>query len=252
MIPVLDDLRLVSVGRLVLHEAHDVGRLAALKERMLTEGVQRNPIIVSPFGGDYLVLDGAHRLRALSELGCTMVLVQLAELPARVESWSHLVDERMVRRALEEMDGVEVGRGERWLLSVVFSSGEEVFVKPARPGIPAEIDLLWALQRGYPKGAPVRRVESGVPLDPPSGEALVRYRRFTPEELHQVVRLGKVLPAGITRFRIRERVLGVCFPLEKMYSGDEAGRSAELKSFVRRMWEGGKVRRYEEPVVLFE
>jgi hypothetical protein len=41
------------------------------------------------------------------------------------------------------------------------------------------------------------------------------------------------LPAGITRFRVRERILGVRYPMERMKAGD-AARNAELGKFVER------------------
>ena len=85
-----------------------------------------------------------------------------------------------------------------------------------------------------------------------AGEAIVRYRPFTPGELVEIVGLGKVLPAGITRFRVRERVLGVRFPLEKLYDGDPEERNEELKTLVRKLWDENRIRYYGEPVVLFE
>jgi hypothetical protein len=81
---------------------------------------------------------------------------------------------------------------------------------------------------------------------------LIRYRSFTPGELAAIVDAGTVLPAGITRFRVRERILGVRYPLERMKKGDAAARNAELEEFVGRRWSEDRIRYYEEPVVLFE
>jgi hypothetical protein len=115
----------------------------------------------------------------------------------------------------------------------------------------AEVRALWALQSLYPKGV-VRRVEPNGRLELAEGEVMVRYRPFAPEELVEIVRSGAVLPAGITRFRVRERVLGVRYPLEKMWDMDAPTRNAELKAFVERLWKENRIRYYEEPVVLFE
>ena len=98
----------------------------------------------------------------------------------------------------------------------------------------------------------VRRVEPDGPERLAEGEALIRYRPFTPAELVEIVRSGAVLPAGITRFRVRERVLGVRYPLQKMTDGDVAERNAELRRFIERRWEENRIRYYGEPVVLFE
>jgi hypothetical protein len=59
------------------------------------------------------------------------------------------------------------------------------------------------------------------------------------------------LPAGITGFRVRERILDVRYPMERMKAGD-AARNAELGKFLGRRWEEDCVRYYGEPVVLFE
>jgi hypothetical protein len=59
------------------------------------------------------------------------------------------------------------------------------------------------------------------------------------------------LPAGITRFRVQERIFDVRYPMERVTAGD-AARNAELGKFVERRWEEDCVRYYGEPVVLFE
>jgi hypothetical protein len=114
------------------------------------------------------------------------------------------------------------------------------------------VRALWALQSLYPEGVVVRRVEpDGLPA-PAEGESVIRYRPFAADELVEIVRSGAVLPAGITRFRVRERVLGVRYPLEGLQDGDASRRNAELRAFVKRLWEENRIRYYEEPVVLFE
>ena len=85
-----------------------------------------------------------------------------------------------------------------------------------------------------------------------TGEALLVYRRFSPRELVEVVESGKVLPAGITRFPVRERVLNVRYPLDLLEEGDPAIRTAELGELVEQALRKNRVRYYAEPVVLFE
>lgn len=250
MISSLNDLRIVPLERLILHEAYDPGRLARLRERMEAEGVQRNPVIVSPHGKDYLVLDGAHRLQTLRELDCELALVQLADPPQVAESWGHLLDGDRLSK-LDDVEEVAVSDKGSWVARVEPPAGDEVFLRARGDGLAAEVEALWGLQAVYPEGV-VHRVDSEAPAEPGTGEAVIRYRPFTPRELVEVVRLGKVLPAGITRFRVRERVLGVRFPLEKLRDGDPEERGAELRALVRRLWDENRIRYYGEPVVLFE
>ncbi len=253
MIPSLDDLRLVELGQLILHEAHDEDRLVRLRERIASEGEQRNPVIVSSQGECCLVLDGAHRVRALKELGYPLILAQFVEPPERVESWGHLLKGVGLPelRGVEGIEASEERLGDAPLAEVETPQGT-LFLRARKEGLLAQVRALWGLQSLYPEGVVVRRVEPVGGLGPAEGEAMIRYRAFGPEELVEIVRSGAVLPAGITRFRVRERVLGVRYPLEKMKDGDVPNRNAELEAFVKRLWRENRIRYYEEPVVLFE
>ena len=253
MIPSLNDLRLVGVQDLILHEAHDKDRLLRLRARMEEEKEQRNPVIISSQGDCCLVLDGAHRVRALQELGSNLALVQVVDPPEKAESWAHLLD-AFDPAQLQEIKEVEVSDRpeERPLAEVENSGGERVFLRSREGGLSAEVRALWALQALYPKDVVVRRVDPDGPVKLAEGEAMIRYRPFTPGELVEVVRSGTVLPAGITRFRVQERVLNVQYPLEKMRNGDAPTRNAELRAFVEKLWNENRIRYYQEPVVLFE
>ena len=253
MIPSLNDLHIVELGRLILHEAHDGDRLSLLGDRIRDEGVQRHPVIVSPRKEGYLVLDGAHRVQALKNLGCKFVLAQEISPPEKAESWGHLL--RIPgRSAIQEIEGATFSEkfSGSWVAEIESDDGGRAFVEPVKPGLAGVVESLWALQRLYPGGSVVRRVDPGAGVNLAEGEAIIRYRPFTPEELVEVVRSGTVLPAGITRFRVRERILGVRFPLEGLKGGELEGRNAGLRALVEEHWKQNRVRYYGEPVVLFE
>ena len=250
MIPSLEDLLLVDLGCLILHEAHDEDRLISLRQRIEAECVQRNPVIVSPHEDRYLVLDGAHRVRALGELGSRFALVQVVQPPEKAEGWGHLLN-GVGRAELDNIKGIEVS-GDVPLAEVVTAGGETLLLSAKEHGLRGQVRALWALRSFYPRGVVVRRVEPYGTARISGGEALIRYRSFTPAELAEIVDSGTVLPAGITRFRIQERVLGVRYPLDRMMDGDLRTRNAELREFVERRWAENRVRYYGEPVVLFE
>ena len=255
MIPTLNDLRIVELLCLILHEAHDPARLARVREDVGDEGVQRNPVIVAPYEDRYLVLDGAHRVRALQELGCRFALVQLVQLPERAGSWGHSLDAAGLETALHSVEGIEVSETlpERGCLATArFHGGEELFVETREEGLVPAVRALWALRNLYPEGDVVRRVDPGRPDEPAAGEAVLFYRRFTPEELVEIVSAGEVLPPGITRFVVEERVLNVRYPLGLLEKGEPAARNAGLREFVKESWVRNRVRYYREPVVLFE
>ena len=253
MLPSLHDLLLVELDCLILHEAHDEDRLTRLRGRIEAEGEQRNPVIVSPHEDRYLVLDGAHRVRALAELGSRFALVQAVDPPEKVEGWGHLVN-GVGRAELEDIEGLEVSDGpvSTPLAEVETAGGRTIFLSAEEDGLRGRVRALWSLQSLYPKGVVVRRVEPDGTARLSGGEALIRYYPFTPRELAEIVDSGTVLPAGITRFRVRERILGVRYPLDRMMDGDLSLRNAELREFVESRWDENRVRYYVEPVVLFE
>ena len=253
MIPSLNDLRVVPLDRLKLHEAHDGSRLSLLAGRIREEGVQRHPVIISPQKDDYLVLDGAHRVQALRDIGCKFVLAQEIEPPEKAESWGHILT-ISERSKLYEIESVEVSDGttDPWLAEIELAGGERVRVRAVESGLAGEVEGLWGLQKLYPEGGVVHRVDPEGTVELAEGEAIIRYRPFTAEELIEMVRFGAVLPAGITRFRARERVLGVRFPLGNLQSGEVEERNDELRAFVEEHWKQNRVRYYGEPVVLFE
>jgi L-serine kinase (ATP) / ParB family transcriptional regulator, heme-responsive regulator len=253
VIPSLRDLRLVDLGCLILHEAHDEDRLDRLRKRMKAEGEQRNPVIVSPHEDRYLVLDGAHRVRALGELSSPLALVQSVEPPEKAEGWGHLLGGIEIAD-LGNVQGIEASEkpGHNPLAEVETSGDETIFLSATEEGLQGRVRALWSLQSLYPKGVVVHRVESDGAVRLSEGEVLIRYRGFTPGELAAIVDSGTVLPAGITRFRVKERVLGVRYPLENMAGGDIDAQNRKLKEYVRKNWDEGRVRLYGEPVVLFE
>ena len=253
VIPSLRDLQLVDLGCLILHEAHDEDRLIRLRERMKAEGEQRNPIIVSPHEDRYLVLDGAHRVRALGELGSPLALVQTVEPPEKAEGWGHLLGS-IQTAGLGKLQGIKASDSpDHSTLAVVERPGEEaIFLSTTEEGLHGRVRALWSLQSFYPKVGVVHRVEPDAAVLLSEGEVLIRYRGFTPEDLAAIVDSGTVLPAGITRFRVKERVLGVRYRLEDMMGGDVDAQNHRLQEYVRRRWNEGRVRLYGEPVVLFE
>ncbi len=252
MISSLKDLRLVEPGCLLLHEAHDEARLARLKGRITSEGEQRNPVVASSYGDRFLVLDGAHRVRAMDEIGARFVLVQIVEPPERAEGWGHVV-RGMDPLGPDDANGLVVGEGGgEAVAEIETAGGEAVSVRSREAGSLARSRAMWALQERYPEEAAVRRVEPDGAVRLSGGEALIRYHSFAPEDLVEIVGSGAVLPAGVTRFRVRERVLGVRYPLDRMMDGDPRARNVELRRFVSGRWAENRVRYYREPVVLFE
>ncbi len=237
----------------MLHESHDPDRLDRLRRRMASENVQANPVIAAAYGDDFLVLDGAHRVHALTELGCKLAMIQQIEIPDRTESWQHLLNVSSLSD-LGLIEGIEISeRSTDGFLAEVEAPGGGLFsVRPENSSdLSSEVELLWRLQSLYPKGSRVNRVEPGEKVPLSEGEMLVRYRSFSTPELVEIVAGKAVLPAGITRFHVPRRVLGVRFPLKFLRRG-AASSNSELKSLVEARRRENRIRRYDEPITLFE
>jgi hypothetical protein len=181
------------------------------------------------------------------------VLVQRVESPAKAEGWGHLLS-GVGPAELDAIEGIEVSErpGRNPLAEVERAGGGTIFLSATEEGLQSRVRALWGMRSLYPEGVLVRRVQPDGAVRPSAGEVLIRYRTFSPGELAAIVDSGTVLPAGITRFRIQERVLGVRYPLDGMREGEAAAQNAKLKEFVERSWGEDRIRYYGEPVVLFE
>src|SRR5689334_706378 len=89
------DLRIVPVSILHAHEEHDSQRSQPLVERLRGESLMINPPLVAPMeSGQYVILDGANRVYAFSELEYPHILVQVAPYESglvELSNWQHVV-----------------------------------------------------------------------------------------------------------------------------------------------------------------
>ena len=92
----LPDLRILSVEKLVPHEDCDPRRVARLSERLMEDGILKNPPIVAsiPSSEAYVVLDGANRALAFVSLKIPHIAAQLVSYHGsgvELDTWYHVV-----------------------------------------------------------------------------------------------------------------------------------------------------------------
>lgn len=94
-------LVILEIARLKEHEAVNEQHLEEMKEWLIRDGVQIDPIIVAK---DYMViLDGHHRAKALKELGYSKVLAYVVDYydeEIEVHSWRE--EERFTKEGVIE------------------------------------------------------------------------------------------------------------------------------------------------------
>ncbi len=112
-------LRIVPVSHLHPHEDHDSQRSEPLKQRILSETTMINPPLVAPMNGEhYVILDGANRAYAFSELGYPHILTQVASYSSGLvylSNWQHVVaswDTPQFLQRLRELPEVTLEPGE--------------------------------------------------------------------------------------------------------------------------------------------
>lgn len=277
--PLTPDLRIVAINQIVEHEYNDVQRTAPLAERIATEGLLKNPPIVTPLNnGDprYVVLDGANRSTALHGMGCPHILVQVVKYePPQVTltTWHHLVtmmhlDEFTSR--LEAVEGIEfiqtnllnarAGLARREYLMYVVLADKSVYV--ARTAVPRRDvhetnRLLNALVDTYKNRCRLHRTMSDN-IDEadrvyPNLTGIVIFPVYDAAEVLILARQGELLPTGLTRHLIQGRALRLNYPLSELKSYDTLEeKNARLQAWLRNKMASREVRFYGETSFLFD
>ncbi len=259
---VLSSLRVVPLQRLHLHEHVDEQRAQRLQVELERSGCQRNPVLATPLGdGEWMVLDGAHRVAGLRRCGLAAALVQAVDLGdgAQLDAWAHLVEHPLPAsmlwsyRYLLWRDRAAGDEGDPSYVASVRTEGQEWSLYAHQSDLSGVVTALRGLAEPYHHTRPVHRVPASLagPLMPRSQELLIRFRRFTSEQLAEIVRRGLCLPPGITRFVVPGRILGVNQPLASLQHVDDDGGEAVLAPLLARL-RAQTLRYYAEPVYLFE
>jgi hypothetical protein len=97
------------------------------------------------------------------------------------------------------------------LAEVTNAEGETLFAKLMRAE--RHLEAWHRIVSAYSRDQAVHRVESdtGLLLEP--DQVLFKYPSCTLADLEAVVRAGQVVPAGVTRFNVQNRILDLRFPL---------------------------------------
>ena len=209
-------IELVKIEKVCLHEAHETLRLEETCRAIREDGVLLHPPLAVRMKDDrYMIIDGAHRTCALQRLGCRRIPLQVVDEQCfTLDSWGHVVQKGAWFDQLL-LDSTLLWQAERpqdlMLAEVTDAQGETLFATPKQAG--HHLKAWHRIVAAYSRDQAVARVadDTGLHLEP--DQVLLKYPSCTLGYLEAVVRAGQVVPAGVTRFVVQNRILNLRFPL---------------------------------------
>ena len=272
--PGFPTLRILPLCRLLLHESHDGQRASPLSEKLRVEGILRNPPIVMPLPdhtGRYMVLDGANRITALTDLEFPHTVAQVVQATDRgvsLHPWNHVIwgiSPRTLMIHLRRIKGLSLYalRPHRSVaaprlapMQVHLADGRSFLVTlPAR--MSSRVRALRQLVDAYQDRSSVDRTSQTL-IDSFRNlyadlTGLIVFPRFDVATVLRLAGSGMILPPGITRFTVSPRALHLNFPLHELSSARPlAEKQAFLDRWVEDRVTSKGVRMYVETTYLFD
>ena len=271
----LPTLQILEVNKLAVHEWHDRQRTPPLIARLRSSGFFRNPVIVTPFpdgSGRYMVLDGANRTTALSNMGLPHVIAQVVESESPnldLKTWNHVLWGLEAQTLLDEIkniDKLEMTASDKDLVKewkkqaitwVQIKNGDAYAGRMKSQKIAAKVKMLNRIVDSYKNLAKMDRTRAKT-----VGElnnlyedlcAIVVFPPFEISDVFELCSAGMLLPAGITRFTISPRALRVNYPLDALAAEKSlAEKNLALERWIQERVARKGVRVYSEATVLFD
>jgi L-serine kinase (ATP) / ParB family transcriptional regulator, heme-responsive regulator len=249
---VIASLKLVPINQLRLHEEYEPSRLEKTIMQIRKDQFLRHPILATKLNdGNYLVLDGVHRLRALRAIGCRKAPVQEVEKKDFSNTaWNHLIPtgewyEKMLNDS--SLPWVREEKERTIFVEVVSSENKSHFLY--LEDIQSDLLDYWhTVVSYYSKQYSVIRIPKEDEHIPPKGYVLIKYQPISFEAIEAYVANGWMFPAGVTRFIINGRLLNLKVPLSLLMDQNE--NIQEWMKLIEK-WETS-LRFYKEQVYLCE
>ena len=227
--PIFPTLRIVPINKLVPHEHSGTARTNALQNRLMSEGVLRNPPIVFPLQGvmgNYMVLDGANRTHALKIMKVPHILVQVASPGGsgfKLSAWNQVVIGISPEELLSIFDGIaeislkkkehlgsgSVSFGSSILIQVHLAAYEiyNVFTRSSDPQVRIQLlNFILARIGQFARFDRTHLDDIDVLTDlHPDLAGLIVFPCYQFDEVINLAESGQMIPAGITRFSISPR-----------------------------------------------
>jgi hypothetical protein len=278
--PETPDLQILPLNKLIEHEFNDIQRTTPLAKRLQTEGLLKNPPIVTPIEDDeddrYVVLDGANRTTALNLLKyphCLCQVVKYEPPTVTLSTWHHLITGIDLDAFVDELDSIEgldfkpidllharAGLARRDLIAYVIRADGKVFSAALTKGsgtIHEKNALLNAMVDTYKEKGGLFRASTDNLADARqlynNLTGLVIFPNYEPSEVMALARDEELLPTGLTRHLIQGRALRINYPLAELQSNDSLdAKNARLAEWLKNKLSTKEVRYYGEATYLFD
>lgn len=273
------DLEVVNTEMVVPHEHIDQKRVRRLVERLEEDGRLVNPPVTTYWKGRYIILDGATRYSALSQLGYPYVIVQVVQEDQtgfELHTWYHAVsmtesgDEDAGQAALTsqlaDIEGLmmhsiaaeesRIALAELDTICYFIARNGSLTLATVAPGY-NKLDVMSRLVAAYTDWGTVERTLltdlDRLKAQFPLLAAVAVFPQFKPSEVFDAAAEGRLLPAGLTRFVIPGRILRLNADLARLRKEETlAEKRAWFNEFLAGKLSRSRLRYYQEPVVLLD
>ena len=267
------ELCVLDSNEVLPHEHYDSNRVAKLADGLETANILRNPPIATEWKGKYVVLDGATRVSALKKIDCPHIVVQLVKQDSQdavISSWNHVIHNIDIERvfdAIEHIPGSNLRILSNGVLPPDKTSHKPLFtildrdkkmytVQGSHDSSDRHLDLSNAVNAYTRITNVIRTLDSDIEViqnNIQSFSALIKFPAFTMQEILDSAINYKLLPAGVTRFLIDNRVLGINIPLKVLFSNKSLDHKNDwLDEAITEKFHQNKVRHYTEPIIIVE
>lgn len=262
------DLRIVPVNILHAHEEHDSQRSKPLVERLRGETTMINPPLVAPVNGDgYVILDGANRVYAFSELEYPHILVQVAGYDSglvELSNWQHVVSgwsETELLAHLAAVPGLRLASSPQSdsIVRFLLRDGREISVSALSNATVHERNAaLRQIVAVYQRNARLHRTASANPAELwpmyPDAIALVIFPPYYPADIIAAAQEHAYLPPGISRHIVHGRAIRVNYPLAALRDTQTPldQKNADLLLWMQHKLANRQVRYYAEATYQFD
>lgn len=263
------ELKLLSSGKILLHEECEDNRFSKLIARFNEERVLYNPLIIGKFEDKFILIDGANRFEALRNIGCKSILGQLVDYSSAdvtLRSWYHFVSAMKMDDLLNYCNKNSLSYSECGLHEkpeskkqlIVRSSDNRAVCISLSSDLEEMLGILSRLNRYYENEFSYSRIDSDTDISNVkklSNEEglLFVFPEFSKNDIVAIAGLKQKLPAGISRHMIPNRVLHIKILIDALLTDEYLEkRNEELEKYVQYKIDTKKVRLYREPILIFD